>query len=188
MLTLTLNTPFYRPISEQGGQFNYFITEDNTGQWELVWAIANPTEAEIEGINAGTIECRLAVVENIPFFCFRILYLDEVVIPWQECPFNGNFIPGGQQYLEFERIAMLSNPEIRIGLPIILIDYMDFIIKAMRYSSLSPKFSRNLLDAIANCQIDKEKEYHGKLISIYSRYPINYISENCAISQCFAGD
>lgn len=188
MLTLTLNSSFYRPIYEQGASLNYFVTEENSGHWELLWAIASPTESEIEGMSKGSIECRLAVVENIPFFCFRALYLDEVVIPWQEGPFNGNFIPGGKQYFEFERIAMLSNPEIRIGLPIILVDYMDLRIQAMRFSSLSPEFSKSLLEAIANCEVKDKREYNALLLSIYSKFPVNYISENFAISQCQVGD
>ena len=68
MISIAMNTPFYRPLEKQGGQLNYFISEEGLGQWELLWCIANPTNDELLGFQEGKIECRLAVVETISFF------------------------------------------------------------------------------------------------------------------------
>ena len=188
MISIAMNTPFYRPVEKQGGQLNYFISEEGLGQWELLWCIANPTNDELLGFQEGKIECRLAVVETISFFCFRVWNDEEIVIPWQEIPFNGNLIPGGRSHFEFIKVTLEIEPKIRIGIPIIVVDFMDFIVKYMRYSSLSVEFSRKFVDAILKCQINNQETYNETLHKIYSKFPVGEIAENLTICQCNLGD
>ncbi|TVQ45025.1 MAG: hypothetical protein EA365_08835 [Gloeocapsa sp. DLM2.Bin57] len=188
MLAISINTPFYRPLEKEGGQLSYFISEEESGNWELIWCATNPTPSEIKGFQEGRIEYRLAVVETIPFFCFRVCLEDKIIIPWNECPFNGNLIPKGRTHFNFIKVVLETNSEIRLTIPLIVIDYQDYLVKSLRYSSLSVDFSKSFVEAILGCHITNQNFYSEVLNNIYEEFSVGEIAEIFSVCQCNAGD
>jgi hypothetical protein len=188
MLAIKLNAPFYRSLNTEGGQLNYWISEDGSGNWELTWCVNSPTQNEIKAFEEGNIEFSLAVVQSIPFLCFRVIIADKVLIPWNECPFNPNLITDGRSHFTFMKATFESHLNLRISLPIIVIDYLDTIVRHLRLSTLSPEFSRKFLSTVIANDICDDNEYSKILQNIYATINAGEIAVKYSIIKCLGGD
>jgi hypothetical protein len=186
VLNYTVGNNYPKTIIQEGAKLNYHRGDSST-QWELHLALHSPQDYEVKGFNEGIFDCRLGIVWNIPFFCFRILLPDssqtnqyKIVLPWAECPVHAICVGGLTPNLEEgKRIILLAN----------FVDHATGKIVALRTFTLSPHFSRALTELIqvtANA-FPSEVAYNQTLNTIYNSVPVVTISSSCQLYS-FSGE
>lgn len=163
---------------------------------ELCISFSNLKAAEIRGIERGTFEFGLNVIDDMPFVCFRVLELLEskgfgkpvqakVVLPWQECPFHlSRFNPEVLPHFDEFR----ANPDARLAIATILTTWPGMTVKALRYFTLSPFFTQKLIDALLSTAAAHTREgYVDAVTRIFNTYPVNAIGEGSRV-RCKSGD
>ena len=163
---------------------------------ELVISFGNLQAKEIKGVQDGVFELGLNVLDSIPFVCFRIFELVEVkgfgqpkkaklLLPWQECPFHlSRFDPETLPHFDEFR----AKPEAHLGIAVVLTDWPGMVVKALRFFTVSPFFTQQLIDALLSTAPAYTREgYAQRVQRVFESYPVNAIGEGCRV-RCKSGD
>lgn len=179
----------------------HFDTEGACFSWEsqhceLVMAFANLKPAEIRGVEQGTFEFGLNVIDQMPFLCFRIFEVvgakgfakpkqGKLVLPWQECPFHlAYFDPAILPHFD----AFRAEPNAHLGIASILTTWPNMTVQALRFFTLSPFFTQKLIDALLSTAAAYTREGYSTAVQrIYATHPVNSIGESSRV-RCKSGD
>ena len=180
-----------RPHETEGARFSW--ADDAC---ELVISFSNPQAKEIKAVQHGVFELGLNVVESMPFVCFRIFELSEakgfgqsqatkLLLPWQECPFHlARFDPKALPQFDEFRVK----PEARLGILVILTDWPEMTVKALRFFTVSPFFTQKLIEALLSTAPAYTFEgYEQGVQRVFQNYPVNAIGDGCRV-RCKSGD
>lgn len=162
----------------QSPQFNF-----RSGLYELVLFFENATKAEIDAVRRDPAEFALTTTGNPDLLFF--LYRFGSRVPWGDAPYSWHMVPADQRSLP---VALA--PEQGILLPIILVEATTGIILAMRQVSLSPHFSRALVDHIIAqaARPFSQPRYDAALTRTYMRYPDSAQMITDAVARTHGGD
>lgn len=151
------------------------------GQHELLLRLDRPTSEEIRSVKSDTAEFALYVdPSRVLFFLYRF----GEGLPWSDCPYSIWMVS------EDERLPLESlGPNSRALLTTILVAADVNEVKALRGTSFSPEFTRELYKAIET-QMQSEisiKDYEDAINETYSRYPKTEQMLEHAIVRCVGG-
>lgn len=158
----------------EGVDYNY-----RSGQHELRIFMRTPSRQEIADIKSGESRFALAVERDIIFFCYQFGQG-----PWGDCGFSIHLVP------EAERIL----PEIPAEsehalLTTLLIDAETGILKVLRATSLSPKFTQRLHRAILEqAAAPFPDDYHQQAEKVYKHYTSAQLALDRARVHCRGGE
>jgi hypothetical protein len=160
-----------------------------------VIALYDLQASEIQAVKSGIFELGLNVIEQMPFLYFRIFQVAaekgfglslpaKVVLPWQKCPLHiARIHPDQLPYFD----AFRANPNARLGINILLTDWPGMAVNALRYFTLSPFFTQELIDALLRSAPAYTRDSVDAVNWIFDQYPINSIAEASCI-RCKSGD
>ncbi|MDB9538988.1 hypothetical protein [Anabaenopsis arnoldii] len=184
---------FYRVIDCEGALVSWF------SGLEIVANFSNPSPREIDGFANGEFELALNVINDIPWFCFRIFSLIpkkgfgrkeyRVILPWQECPFHASRIdPQSLQRIEELALEAEENKELRVATNVILLDFPSNTVLSLRRFTLSPFFTRKLFTAVLDTKAAHTSEsYEQGVTATFDEFPVNAIGESSRV-RCKSGD
>lgn len=184
---------FYRVIDCEGALVSWF------SGLEIVANFSNPSPREIDGFANGEFELALNVINDIPWFCFRIFSQSHskgfgrkeyrVILPWQECPFHAARIdPPLLQRIEKLALEAEENKELRVATNVILLDFPSNTVLSLRRFTLSPFFSRKLFTSVLDTKAAHTSESYDQAVSeVLARYPVDSIGESSRV-RCKSGD
>jgi hypothetical protein len=158
------------PISAEGGHYSYY------GEHDLVLAVKGLTSTEIEDVRHGTAEFALFGCQGILFFLCRFGSAG-----WRGCPYSWHLDP-------VKAPAKLSGEQ-RILLPVTLVELPGHIIRAIRAISLSPEFSRALVDHIreqATSAPISRVAYNAAINAAFGQHMVEDMV-NCSFVRCRGG-
>lgn len=180
-----------RPHEAEGARFRW--ADDSC---ELVISLSNLRPKEIRGIEHGVFEFGLNVVESMPFVFFRVFEVvgtqgfgrpqqGKLVLPWHECPFHlARFHPETLPHFDDFRAI----PEARLGIIVILTDWPEMTVKALRFFTVSPFFTQKLIEALLSTTSAYTREgYAQGVTGIFETYPTNAIGDDSRV-RCKSGD
>ncbi len=158
----------------EGVDYNY-----RAGQHELRLFLRTPNRQEITDVESGEARFALAVERDIIFFCYRFGQGD-----WGDCGFSIHLVP------EDERILPeLPKAGERALLTTLLIDAETGLLKAIRVTSLSPKFTQRLHRAIlGQAARPFPDDYDQQAEAVYHRYTSAQLAMNRAVVRCWGGE
>ena len=192
-VVIAVGHKFYRNIPQEGA-----LAAWTGGGLEIAIALNQPTPGELLGAREGVFEMGLAVVNEIPWVCFRIFQLQEPVrgfgaparkvelaLGWHECPFHAVRIsPEDREDIESFDFA---NPELRIGVTAVVLDWPSHKVKVLRRFSLSPFFSRELCSAVLDTDdLHTEASYDQEISRLYRDTPVGELGESTRV-RCRSG-
>jgi hypothetical protein len=139
-------------ILEVGQQYSTSRTtwpegaEDNytRGGHELRLFFKSPRPGEVEAVRKEPCEFAVSVEGTSIILQYRFGDHPRRRIPWSDAVFSIHLVPARHRCVP----AADANPEARAALQVLLIDADTGILKAMRYRTLSPEFTRTLESAI----------------------------------------
>jgi hypothetical protein len=174
-----------RPHEAEGARFQWVADS-----CELMISYSNLRPTEIEGIQHGVFEFGLNVVEFMPFVCFRVFEMigpqaAKVVLPWQECPFHlSRFDP--EALPRFDEFRAM--PEAHLGIVVVLTDWPELTVRALRFFTVSPFFTETLIEALLSTASAYTREgYEQGVHRVFQTYPVNSIGNGCRV-RCKSGD
>ena len=191
--TITLDTQFYRELSEQGSSIDLISTDENTMRWEITTCYKNLTPKEIETTKKDSLfEFRFNCIRQTPFFCYRTLtdvtkvgnFVQALpVIQWQEIPFHLELTINPEQAKNFLNQQLKSlNKKKKPLIHYFLVEYSTQKVKAMRCFTLHETFWQAAIPLILNAYNQRswstiEKELQG----IWLEYPVESIAKESLI-------
>jgi len=186
-----IGQPYPRSLDDQGAEFTW-----QADRLELIMTFQDPSPAENQAVTSGVFEVALNVVEQIPILCFRIFQVEPsrgyerarsatLVLPWQECPFHlAQISPNLFPALDEVR----RDPECRLQIAAVLTDLQTTRVTAFRYFSISPFFSRSLVNALLQTfPCYTPHSYPQAVEKVFAQFPLNTIGHNARI-RCQSGD
>ncbi len=159
----------------EGVDYNY-----RAGQHELSIFMRTPSAGEIQSIETGPARFALAIIGDIIFFCYRF-----GSGPWGDCGFSIHLVPEEKRRLP---PPPASNTE-RALLTTMLIDAETGILKVIRATTFSPRFTQRLHKAITE-QAGKAfpPNYDAQGEAVYRRYTSAELAKNMAQARCRGGE
>ena len=193
-VVIAVGDKFYKNMPQEGALASW-----TGGGLEIAIALNQPTPGELRGAREGVFEMGLTVVNEIPWICFRIFHIQEQVrgfgatahkveeaLGWHECPFHAVRI--APEYLQDIAEFDFLNPELRIGVTAVVLDWPSHKVKALRRFSLSPFFSRELCSAILDTDdLHTSESYDQEITRLYRDTPVGELGESTRI-RCRSGD
>lgn len=159
-------------------QYNY-----RAGGHDLRLFYSRPRPPEIASVQEGEARFALAIYRDVIFLCYRF----GEHIPWSDCTYSWHLVDEAGRTLPPD----WTEPEARALLTTVLVDADTGIVKALRVTSFSPSFTRQLHDAIrkqANRPWPGSEEYDRQWAHIYNAYTSSQIATKLALVRCKGGD
>lgn len=151
-----------------------------SGQHELRIFYRTPSRAEINSIWNGPAIFSLSVIGPNIILAFKFEGFN-----WQDASYNWHLVPEEQRKLP----DIPTNSEQRAAITIILVDAETGIIKAIRFSSFSHKFTVKLHEAIIKqSQEQLPADYDEQTQKLVENYTPEYLVKNKSIARCRLGD
>jgi hypothetical protein len=189
MQVLKIGQPFTGNIGEhEGAKINWW-----SNGCEIIFAIENPTPLEIEAFGKGTFELALSVVNNMPFISFQVYdpckgfgdgTTTRLAIPWQEMPMHISKIdPMYLPNIDKQR----DNPQMRLLITCVLIDYDTKVIFQLRAFTVSPAFVNKMFEAlITTAEYYTFSSYAEGVNKVFGLYEVGEIAKKALIT-CLSG-
>lgn len=111
---------------------------------ELRLFFSSPSPGEVRAVRKERCDFSLVVEGSAIILQYRFGDRPTKGIPWSDASFSIHLVP--EQYRRVPEVD--SNPEARAALQVLLIDADTGILKALRFVTLSPDFTRALEGAI----------------------------------------
>jgi hypothetical protein len=169
-MRLEVGQAYPAPIGAEGGHYSYH------GQHGLLLAFGGLTPRETEDVRCGQADFALFGYQEILFFLYRF-----GSVGWGDCPYSWHLDPvelpeapaGGQHIL----------------LPVTLVELPGNIVRALRAISLSPEFSRVLVERIreqaAGAPMDRAA-YNAAINAAYRGHTVDTMAARAFI-RCRGG-
>ncbi len=159
MQIVALGKPLFEGRKElpEAVEYNY-----QAGDHTLLLSMKNLHRKEIEAIREAESEFGLYCENGIIFLLYRF----GEVLPWSDCAFSWWNVAKEDRRIP----APPANPAERILLKIILAEASTGIVKAIRVTTFSPRFTEKLHEAIKNQATGNEfprEEFITRSLAIY---------------------
>lgn len=162
----------------EGVDYNY-----RAGEHELRLFFRSPNPQEVESVRTGPSQFAFTVLDGIIFFCYRF----GPALPWGDCAYSIYLIPENERTVP----EMPKTDVERALLTTMLIDAENGIIRAMRVTSFSPRFTRELHQAItnqANIPFPGMEQHLARGLAIQAKYTSAHLATVMAKVRCRGGE
>jgi hypothetical protein len=154
---------------EERAQFNM-----RQGHPELLMFFDRPSFDEMLAVKKSPAEFGLARIGGVVFFFYR--FGNE--IPWSDQAFSIHLVEKDER-----EVPELGGDNIRLGITVMLVDARTGLIKAIRFMTLSPEYSQELVKL---CREDlqryfDEDNYRGRVGEVYKKCP----TTDDLLKECF---